>query len=118
MKSTLLIIAVAFLSISVYADGNKTDKNEKTNITEVVDNVKMVQISGTVTDKKSHESLAGAAIFVNGVKYYSDLDGNFIISDITPGKYTVKVELISYQPVEMEIEVQTNQKISIDLVQA
>ena len=118
MKTTLFIIAITFLSISAYAEDNKTDKNVKTDATEYVDNVKSVNISGIITDKKSHELLAGAAIFIDGTKYYSDLEGNFNISNIKPGKHTVKVELISYQSIEIEIEVQANQKISIDLVQS
>jgi hypothetical protein len=117
MKTTLLVITIALLSISAYVDSSKTSKNVKTTKTEVFDNANSVDLSGIITDKKSHELLAGARIFIDGTKYYSDLDGNFTINNIKPGKHTVKVELISYQPIEIEIEVPADEKISIDLVQ-
>jgi hypothetical protein len=79
MKTTLLVITIALLSISAYADSSKTSKNVKTTKTEVFDNANSVDLSGIITDKKSHELLAGARIFIDGTKYYSDLDGNFTI---------------------------------------
>ena len=117
MKTTFLIIAIAFLSITAYADNNKSSKNVKTNKTEAVEKANFVNVSGIITDKKSNESLAGASIYIDGTKYYSDLDGNFTIQNIKPGKHTVKVEFISYQSVEMEMDIRTNQEINIDLVQ-
>lgn len=117
MKITFLIIAIAFLSITAYADNNKSSKNVKTNKTEAVEKANFVNVSGIITDKKSNESLAGASIYIDGTKYYSDLDGNFTIQNIKPGKHTVKVEFISYQSVEMEMDIRTNQEINIDLVQ-
>ena len=50
-------------------------------------------------------------------KYYSDLDGKFIIPDVKAGKYALQVELISYEPVSMEVELTTNQELQISLQQ-
>ena len=36
-------------------------------------------------------------------KYYSDLDGNFAINGVKPGKYSAVVELIFYEPATMEV---------------
>lgn len=106
------------LASSIYANDDKNDKAVKnTTSTESVEKVNLVGITGAIIDKKNNESLAGATIIIEGNKYYSDLDGNFSVSNLKSGKYTMKVELISYQPSEMEIDVQVNQKINIALVQ-
>ena len=117
MKTILVLFAAVLLSVSAYANDKKTDKNVKSKAVETVENVQTVDITGSVIDNKSQESLAGAAITIDGTKYYSDLDGNFAINDLKPGKYTVKVELISYQASEKEINVQKNEKLNIGLVQ-
>ncbi|WP_332457273.1 carboxypeptidase-like regulatory domain-containing protein [Petrimonas sp.] len=118
MKTILVLIATVLLSVSVYAEDNKNDKNVKnTAVTEAVRKVNTVDISGSVVDNKSNESLAGAAIFIDGNKYYSDLDGNFSVSDLKPGKHTVRVELISYQPSEMQVDLQKDKEINIGLIQ-
>ena len=117
MKTIIVLFAAVLLSVSAYANDKKTDKNVKSNTTEAIQKTQSVYIEGSVVDKNNKESLAGAAIFIGGTKYYSDLDGNFAISDVKPGKYTVRVELISYQPTEMEINVQKDQNLNIGLVQ-
>lgn len=118
MKTIFVLITAVLLSVSVYAKDNKNEKDVKsTATTEAVLKVNVVDISGSVIDNKSKELLAGAAIFIDGNKFYSDLDGNFAVSDLKPGKHKVRVELISYQPSEMEIEVLQDQKINIGLVQ-
>jgi YbbR domain-containing protein len=118
MKIILVLIAAVLLSINASAaDDNKEDKTAKSNNTEVAYSIQTVDVQGSVIDGKSHESLAGAAIFVDGAKYYSDLEGNFYISNLKPGKHTLRVELISYQPAEMEIYLKKGQKINISLIQ-
>lgn len=118
MKTILVLIATVLLSVSVYAKDNKNDKNVKSiAATEAIRKMNAVDISGSVVDNKSNESLAGAAIFIDGNKYYSDLDGNFSVSDLKPGKHTVRVELISYQPSEIQVDLQKDKKINIELAQ-
>lgn len=111
MKAIWVLIATVLLSVSAYAED---DKNVAT---EAIRKVNTVDISGSVVDKKSNESLAGAAIFIDGNKYYSDLDGNFSVSDLKPGKHTVRVELISYQPSEIQVDLQKDKTIHIGMVQ-
>jgi len=76
-----------------------------------------LQLTGSVVDEKNNETLAGVAIVVDGKKYYSDLDGKFTIADVKPGKYAVQVELISYEPVSMDVELTKNQELQISLQQ-
>ncbi len=36
---------------------------------------------------------------------YTDLDGNFEIQGLIPGKYDITTSLISYEPLKMNVEV-------------
>jgi uncharacterized membrane protein len=75
-------------------------------------------LQGKVIDKQTGESLAGVVITVNGtnVKVYSDLDGNYSIKGLKPGKYTVIVNYISYRKDSREIEVKDNESKNINIL--
>lgn len=55
-------------------------------------------IQGRVLDKKSKEPLTGATILVEGSKKAAsaDIDGNFKLENLIPGKYTLVVSYVSY----------------------
>ncbi|MBL7884283.1 MAG: carboxypeptidase-like regulatory domain-containing protein, partial [Bacteroidia bacterium] len=55
-------------------------------------------IKGKVIDEKTGETLPGAVVVIKGTTTGSntDLDGNFSISNVAPGKYTIECKLISY----------------------
>ena len=77
-------------------------------------------VAGTVIDNYSGESLAGVAVSIEGTdtKVYTDLDGNFTISDIKPGKYNLILSMISYKNslVEnIELLANENEKLEIKL---
>jgi len=118
MKSILILTAL-FISFSTFAgtDKNSEKKGEESHVVAVVESVNALQLTGTVVDDKNNETLAGASILVDGKKYYSDLDGNFTISDVKPGKYELTVELISYEPVSIEVDLSQNQQVNIGLLQ-
>ena len=61
-------------------------------------------LKGKITDKSTKEPIPFASIIVlnNGTMAgggTSDIDGNFTIKPITPGKYDVKATFIGYKPV-------------------
>ncbi len=106
-------------SLAVWA---ATDVKSKKEVTEtesvaVVESVKTIQLTGSIMDDKNKETLVGATLHVAGKKYYSDLDGNFCISDIQPGKHQIEVVLISYKPVVVEVDAENNEGINIYLHQ-
>ena len=110
MKSILILVASVLVSVSAFAADTSVEKKcEK--------NVKTVQLTGSIMDDKNQETLAGATVYVDGKKYYSDLDGNFSISDVKAGKCQIKVELISYKPVVVEVDVNKDENINISLLQ-
>lgn len=57
-------------------------------------------IEGTITDKKTGETLIGATVVLNGstIGTTSDINGNFILPNLKPGIYTLTVSYVSYDP--------------------
>ena len=57
-----------------------------------------VSIQGHVTDKRTNEPLTGAAVMVEGTSKgtTADIDGNYKISGLSPGKYNLTVSYVSY----------------------
>lgn len=62
------------------------------------------QISGTVVDKKSNETLIGAVVSVEGsnAKTVTDADGNFELNGLKNGKYTLNINYVGYKPQRIE----------------
>lgn len=119
MKLVFVLSCALLISVSAAAtnDNNKEKKSKETTRVDLVENVKTLQLTGSVVDDKNKETLAGAAIIVNGKKYYSDLDGKFTITDVNPGKYEVTVELISYEPYTTKVDITKDQNLNVSLLQ-
>jgi len=122
MKTVLVIGISLLMTTSAFANSNVSNNKEvkKSNETELVANVasrESLQLTGVVVDKKNNETLAGASILVDGRKFYSDLDGKFSVNDVKPGKYEMVVELISYEPISMQVDLSKNQSLNINLNQ-
>jgi hypothetical protein len=56
-------------------------------------------VKGNVTDKNTHESLAGVKVTVEGtsIVVYTDFDGNFSLPDLPSGSYQLGFHYISYE---------------------
>ena len=69
------------------------------------------KLTGVVTDAATGEPLPFVNITIEGTVLgaASDLDGNFVILNIPPGRYSVKAQYIGYQP-----QIISNILISID----
>jgi hypothetical protein len=119
MKTVLILASSLLLSVATFAgtDNNNERREKESKSVTLVDKVNVIQLTGSVVDEKNKEALAGAAIVVDGKKYYSDLDGNFTIKDVKPGKHRMMVALISYEPVSMEVELVKNEILNIGLLQ-
>lgn len=79
IRQLLLLIAGFTLSFSIYAQTGT--------------------ICGTVFDAKMKEPLIGASVLVEGTTTgaITDIDGNFRIEGLKPGKYNVSASYVSYQ---------------------
>ncbi|MFM8492792.1 MAG: carboxypeptidase-like regulatory domain-containing protein, partial [Bacteroidota bacterium] len=60
-------------------------------------------ITGEIRDKGSNETLIGAAVVIKGTLSgaSADLDGRYTIAKVTPGSYTLTVQYLGYQPLEV-----------------
>lgn len=70
------------------------------------------KIVGKVTDSKTGEPLPGANIILEGTSMgaAADLEGNFLILNVSPGTYTLKASMIGFAPLTYQ-----NIRVSIDL---
>ena len=66
--------------------------------------VAQVAIQGMVKDKITNEGLTGAAVLVEGttIGTTADIDGNYKINNLTPGKYVLLVRYVSYNKQRIE----------------
>lgn len=79
--------------------------------------VATLNLSGTILDAETSETLAGVSIKVEGSEreVKTDLDGKFSISGLTPGKYNLKVSYISYKESSVDYTVSINEKNELKL---
>ena len=114
MKRILFIA----LAISILFVANTSAKEKASaEATNAVATVSTKSLSGMVLDKLTSESLAGAVITVIGQKVYSDLDGNFTLTNICDGKCEIKVSLISYKDQTLEVDTRDLKSLKINLSQ-
>ena len=64
-------------------------------------------VSGTVTDDLTNNPLPGANVFIEGTGYgtAADADGNYTISNVADGSYTVTAGYIGYKSSSSEVTV-------------
>ena len=112
MKKVLFISLVSIMfSLSSSAKKNQIVETK----IETIDQTRIVK--GFVFDKLTKETLAGAVITANGKKIYTDLDGNFALSNLCGDKCQLKVSLISYVDKTIEIDTDKLEPIQIQLQQ-
>lgn len=70
------------------------------------------KIAGKITDAGTGEALIGANIMIDGTSLgsASDIQGNYFVLNVPPGRYTVNVSMMGYKQVQIE-----NVRVSIDL---
>ncbi|TAF65364.1 MAG: TonB-dependent receptor [Cytophagales bacterium] len=70
-------------------------------------------IKGKITDASTSEEVIGANVYLEGTNYASstDLEGNFVISNIPVGTYNLMISYVSYKTKKMEGIVVSNTQI-------
>lgn len=114
MKKLLLLSVVFsfFFSVQISAKPVPAPAPATTAV-KVQDNI----VKGQIFDKQTKETLAGAVITANGHKVYSDLDGNFKISNLCGEKCQIKISMISYQDQTIEVNSMNAESLNIKLLQ-
>jgi hypothetical protein len=94
MKRFILsLLLVTFVGFAIAEnEGIKDTKTTSSSATTI-------SISGTVLDMNTGEALTGVEVTIDGtdIKAYSDFDGNFTISELSPGEYDIVASFISYK---------------------
>lgn len=74
-------------------------------------------IEGTIFDKKTRETLVGAQVVLEGTSIgaVTNFDGHFLIDNIKPGTYNIKISYISYNPIVFEgVVVAANKRLQLN----
>ena len=74
-------------------------------------------ISGFITDSESGESLIGANVFLQetGQGMATDINGYYIIQEITPGNYTIMVSYIGFDVFRQPLSIMEDQSVKINI---
>ena len=105
-KAILSFLMFALFTGIMFADGNNpADKP-----------VKLMKISGQVIDQKTGETLAGVKVFIPGTDkaVYTDFDGEFQIECDVTNQKELMFSLISYEGKNIQIEKESELKISLE----
>ncbi len=76
-------------------------------------------ISGIILDSETNEGLFNVNVFLNGTTLgtVSNKSGEFLLSNISPGKYTLVISMIGYQVYKKDLIVNKNVELNIELNQ-
>ena len=76
------------------------------------------KLTGTIIDEVTEEPLVGVNIILKGTYYgaASDVNGKFVIDNITPGNYDVKISFIGYKTVEYTgFKIEAGKTVELDV---
>lgn len=101
------------LAFSVYAtvqavNPTSDSKNSEKHSDEM--EFSALSLFGSIVDQETGEKLVCAKIEIEeaGISLFSDIRGDFLVSELKPGTYNFRVSYISYQ--EKEITVKIDEK--------
>ncbi|MBP9646122.1 MAG: carboxypeptidase regulatory-like domain-containing protein, partial [Pseudoxanthomonas sp.] len=72
-------------------------------------------IIGQVKEAASGVYLQGARVSVDGKQVVTERDGSFRLSGLAPGRYSVTVEFLGYQPRQFDVEVDATSGVRVEL---
>lgn len=75
------------------------------------------QISGTVTDASTGDPLPGVNVYISELQTgtATDAEGNYAITNIEPGMYTLIASFIGYERYETTVDLTTGQSVTLDI---
>jgi iron complex outermembrane receptor protein len=73
-------------------------------------------ISGRISEKTGHAPLSGATIKINNNRStVSDATGNYQLSNLKAGQYTLVISFVGYQPIERPVNLTANETLNFEL---
>ncbi len=111
----LLFLFVLFVIIQENASGQKSSTLVFGDSSKILSGKKVV-LTGTVVQASDRKSIAGAALFVDGLKYgnSSDANGKYFIA-LPPGKYRLTVRYLGMAPIQNRIAIYTNAVLNFEM---
>lgn len=113
MKKFMMLSIVSLLFVAFQLSAEPKSAANSAAVVSLQNN----SVKGTVLDKLTKETLAGAVVTANNQKVYTDLDGNFAISNLCGGKCQLKISMISYEDQTINIDTNSSKNIEIKLQQ-
>ena len=79
------------------------------------------RIAGRIRDSETKEGVIGASVVIKGTNYgaATDLEGDFYINNLPPGKYTVVISSVGYNKYTLEnviVRIDLTTRVDVDLV--
>lgn len=74
-------------------------------------------VRGTITDLEIHNEplfFANVVLKDSAVKVQTNFHGNFEIVDVAPGKYTLIISYLGYEPLEIPVEVKGREVVVVN----
>jgi len=109
MKKAILFLVIVAVSLGAMAIENpKVKEKGAAKVTQA--------LTGMVVDQQTGEALAGVSVKIEGTDkcVFTDLDGQFEISDLNPGTYSFSVSLISYKTNSLkDVELDNGEKTAL-----
>ena len=63
-------------------------------------------IQGNITDQKSNLLIQGAAVFISyNLLTYTNGNGDYLLTQLSPGTYDLKISCLGYQPVSAQLKI-------------
>ena len=78
--------------------------------------IRSAKITGVISDSTSGELLTGANVIIKGTSIgaATNIDGSFLITNVKPGNYTLKVSYIGYYSKEMKLKLFSGKTVSVN----
>jgi outer membrane receptor for ferrienterochelin and colicin len=105
----LVGILIALRIFNAFAQENISSPNQKS---------KSRTLKGRVLDKETTQPLLGTNIIIMGTMLggSTDLNGNYVISNLSPGEYTLEFSYIGYQTERIErVKIYADSSVELDL---
>lgn len=111
MKKVLLSVAAMLMIFGVLFAENDGSAGEEA--------VRLVSLSGQVTDSNSGEALVGVKVVVEETKdiVYTDFDGSFSFENLIPGSYQLTAAFISYEKSDIQVNLNQQESVEVSLEQ-
>lgn len=84
---------------------------------EKVNDLRPGTVKGRIVDTEK-QTLPGASVYIENLRtgVISDVNGFYMLPNLNPGTYTLKVSYVGYSPVEMQITVPEGKTLERDVV--